>query len=117
MVYLYADPIVREDNGKIVPCETPLNLEEEYPMVLETLKSTGKHFYIKKEPINYQSLSLIIQQRPKILHISSHGFFDKNTNQFYLAIEKEGKEGGLEDQFSSDRLSILLRQQSKGKQI
>ena len=80
MVYLYADPIVREDNGKIVACETPLNLEEEYPMVLETLKSTGKHFSIKKEPINYQSLSLIIQQRPKILHISSHGFFDKKSN-------------------------------------
>jgi hypothetical protein len=89
MAYLYADPIVREEaGGKIVAIDTPLNLEEEFPMLVENLRSTKKQFSILKEPINYSSLSMVIQKRPKILHISSHGMFDSQTNQFYLAIEQ-----------------------------
>ena len=57
MAYMYADPIVREYGQKIMAVDTPLNLEEEYPMVLENLKATGKQFTIFKESINYASLS------------------------------------------------------------
>ena len=77
MAFLYADPIVKVgDNGSIIAVDTPLNLEMEYDRVVSSLKKTGKEFKIKKEAINSKSLQQILQLKPKIIHISSHGAFD-----------------------------------------
>ena len=44
-----------------------------------------------REAINCSSIAQMIEKKPKIIHISSHGAFDK---EFFLAIEKEGDETG-----------------------
>lgn len=103
MAYLYADPIVRKrEDGKIVPVENPLDLEGEYNCLKYRLKQTGKQFVIKKEAVNYQSLQQIIKKNPKIIHISSHGAFDYDLKEFFLAIEDY--HNGMEDRFSQQRL-------------
>ena len=48
----------------------------------------------------------IIDNNPKIIHISSHGAYDSQMEEFYLAIE--GLDNGMEDLFSESRLSKLL---------
>ena len=60
MAYLYADPIVRIEGEKIIAVEDNLELEEEYPMIVDHLKATGKQFTVTKEAINYSSLNQII---------------------------------------------------------
>lgn len=37
-----------------------------------------------KQAINFESLKQMIARKPKIIHISCHGDFDKETNEFYL---------------------------------
>ena len=55
--------------------------------------------------MNHETLGNAIAMRPKILHISSHGFFDNKTNQFFLAIEQGN---GVEDRFGQDRLKVFF---------
>lgn len=45
---------------------------------------------------------------PEIIHISSHGAFDKFKKEFYLAIENKD-EVGQEDRIPQSRLTTLLR--------
>ena len=109
MAYLYAEPICRYQEGsseKVIAVDTPLNLDGEYDRLVNHLKSTNKQFTILREAVNYQSLAEVIQQNPKIIHISSHGNYDSKTQQFYLNFEDI--ENGLEDKFSEQRLSRLL---------
>jgi hypothetical protein len=67
-----------------------------------------------REAINLQSLNQVIQKNPKIIHISAHGAYEKESKHFYLAIE-DAINSGLEDQFSEDRLANLLGVNSKEK--
>lgn len=60
-----------------------------------------------KQPINFESLSLIKTQKPKILHISCHGDFDHSKKEFYLQFEDESRKG-LVDKFTQSRLKDLL---------
>ena len=74
MAYLYADPIVkRGKDGNLKAVSMPLDLDAEYLNLVDNLRHTGKEFSIKKEAINFQSLSQIISKNPKIIHISAHG--------------------------------------------
>ena len=54
LAFLYADPIVKiGQNGSVQAVEAPLNLEGEYSRVIDSLKTTGKEFTVKKEAINF----------------------------------------------------------------
>lgn len=107
MAYLYAEPVARmTSEGVLEACDTPLDIEGEYLNVVNNLKATGKEFRILREAINFPSLQQIIMKKPKIIHISTHGAFDAERNEFYLAIEDVGN--GLEDKFTQDRLQKLL---------
>jgi hypothetical protein len=57
MAYLYANPLVRIKGEEVIPIEDSLDLEKEYPMIIDNLKATGKQFTIRKEPINLVSLA------------------------------------------------------------
>lgn len=49
MAFLYADPIVRVNKfNKIVPVDTPLDLMQEYKLILRSLRETKKEFKIIK---------------------------------------------------------------------
>lgn len=47
-----------------------------------------------REAINCTSIAQMIEKKPAIIHISSHGAFDKKSKEFFLAIEKEKDETG-----------------------
>ena len=40
---------------------------------------TNKEFRIAKEAINYDSLKVMINKKPKMIHISCHGDFDHES--------------------------------------
>ena len=109
MAYLYADPIVKKSkDGRLVGVNTPLDLNAEYDKIVDNLKQTGKTFNILKEAANAETFQQIICKNPKIIHISSHGAFDQDLKEFYLAIEGTSENIALEDKFSQTRLSQLL---------
>ena len=45
--------------------------------------------------------------KPKVLHLSCHGDYDKQNECYYLAFESK-KDLGLLDKLSTNRLNILL---------
>lgn len=102
LVYLYADPIVKETGKGVEAVHSPLDLETEYRALKDNLRGIGKKFLIKKEAITYMSLQKIIKKNPKMIHISSHGAYDKEFKEFYLAIEScdNGLNVGMEDKFT-----------------
>jgi len=56
-----------------------LSTELEYRRLVEILKMTNKEFRIAKEAINYDSLKVMINKKPKMIHISCHGDFDHES--------------------------------------
>lgn len=109
MAYLFADPIVKKqkNSDKLVSVSVPLDLEAEYETILENLESTGKTFTIEKIAMNTESLKKAVDRQPKIIHMSSHGAYDQEVQQYYLAIE-DANDYCLEDKIHSNRISTLL---------
>ena len=85
----------------------PLDLEVEYESIIENLESTGKSFTIEKIAMNTESIKKVINKQPMIIHMSSHGDFDSEKQQYYLAIE-DSTDLCLEDRIHQDRISTLL---------
>ena len=97
MVFLYSEPIVRDNDfkTKLIAANSPLDLQIEYKQISQGLKNTNRQFTIMKEAVNNESLIQVVQKNPQIIHISCHGDFDKTgSEQFYLAFEDKdtGKE-------------------------
>jgi len=61
-----------------------LSTEVEYERLVDILKRTNKEFKIAKEAINYESLKDMITMKPAIIHISCHGDYDNDSNEYYL---------------------------------
>ena len=72
---MFADPLVAENKGILVDYIVPLDLEFEYANIVNNLRLTGKHFKLHRQALTRSSLSELITQNPKILHISCHGSF------------------------------------------
>lgn len=109
LVYLYSDPIVNKEG---YASSVPLDLETEYKNLVDSLTKVGRQFNITREAINIDSLKDAIDKNPFIIHISSHGAFDKKINEFYLAIENY-KKIGQEDKIPESRLKKLLGDKNK----
>jgi len=92
MAFMFADPIIKEDkrrSGEMIETFMPLDLEKEYLDIKESICNEDKKFSIKKVAINSRSLSDTLTDNPKIIHISCHGDYDKESDSYYLAFEKE----------------------------
>ena len=74
--------------------------------MVDILKDTNKEFRIAKEAINYDSLKVMINKKPKMIHISCHGDYDEDSGQFYLIFEGVGD--GISDKFTESRLQELI---------
>ena len=92
-----------------------LSTEVEYERLVAILRRTGKEFKIAKEAINFESLKSMITMKPKIIHISCHGDYDKEAGEYYLQFEGLGD--GLSDKFSESRLKGLLGGGDHGIQL
>lgn len=109
MVYLYSNPIVQEiRGGELEPVAVPLEVNQEYIDLVESLKRAGKQFQIKKEAINSDTLGDMIDKKPSIIHISSHGAFDRQKEEFYLAVENKKDKIGIEYKLYEDNLKHIL---------
>lgn len=113
MVYFYSEPLAAEvwdeanERYKLVSTASQqLSTENEYNRLVEILKSTQKQFRIMRQAVNFESLKVIISQRPSIIHISCHGDFEEDTKQFYLQFEGVGN--GIVDRFNQQRMLDLL---------
>lgn len=97
MVFLFADPLVAqsEEGDAFVDYIVPLDLESEYMNIVKNLYHTNKQFNLIKKAMTIDSLTHVIMQNPKIIHISCHGSYDQveESKQFYLSIEADN---GLE---------------------
>lgn len=95
MVFMFADPLVVDHNGKMLEYVIPLDLDNEYSNIANNLYLTGKEFRLQKRAMTLDSLTDVITNNPKILHISCHGSYDlkDGKKEFYISIEeKNGKE-------------------------
>ena len=90
MVFFYSAPLVdyvKDDNNQeklVSTSSTALSVELEYKKLVDILRETGKDFRVIKSAINWESLTTMIARKPKIIHISCHGDFCKERNEFYL---------------------------------
>ena len=92
MAFMFADPIIKEDKkkqGEMIETWMPLDLEKEYMDIKESIHNEEKAFSIKKVAINSRSLADTLTDNPKIIHISCHGDYDRKSDSYYLAFEKE----------------------------
>lgn len=108
MVFMFADPLVVDVNGKMIEYMIPLDLDSEYANICKHLYSTGKEFRIQKRAMTLETLSDVITQNPKILHLSCHGSFElKNgEKQFYISIENDK---GQEFKLYQSKLQDMLK--------
>ena len=76
MVFMFADPLVVDNNGTMMEYIVPLDLDTEYANISNNLYLTGKEFRLQRRAMTLDSISDVITQNPKILHISCHGSYD-----------------------------------------
>ena len=93
LIYLYASPIINiSSKGDLLDCESPISYMNEIRIILELMKNNRKQFNCKFECIDEKVLEdVIINNKTKILHISSHGAF--NGKNYSLIIENLRKYG------------------------
>jgi len=53
----------------------------------------------------------MIAKRPKMIHISCHGDYDRKHQEFYLKFEEYGN--GISDKFHTERMKGLLKNNHK----
>ena len=114
---MFADPIIKENKNNpkgMVETFMPLDLEQEYMDIKESVSGVGKKFFINKIAINSRSLQDTLTDNPKIIHISCHGDYDKKNENYYLAFEKEFS--GEELKFTETYLKKIMAS-VKGHQI
>lgn len=107
MVFMFADPLVVDNNGTMMEYIVSLDLDNEYANISNNLYLTGKEFRLQRKAMTLDSLGDVISLNPKILHISCHGSFDLMDGQkeFYISIEREN---GQEYKLYQKKLKDML---------
>ena len=60
MVFMFADPLVVDYNGKMIEYIVPLDLDTEYANICKNLYLTGKEFRIQRRALTIETLSDVI---------------------------------------------------------
>ena len=107
LIYLYASPIILDET--FTESKSPISYMNEIRIILELLKNNKKQFNCKFECINENILEdVIINNKTKILHISSHGIFDGEYNLVVENLQKFGQKQLV----NSNKLKMII---DKGK--
>ncbi|CAG9316601.1 unnamed protein product [Blepharisma stoltei] len=111
---LYAAPLTRKDGIKIKECDNwNLNFDMERKKLLEAFERSQIHASIRFETATLEHLREIIELKPRIIHISCHGYYQRNSpNEFVLAFE-DSKCLGMRDEVNQSRLKKVLETQSQ----
>ena len=86
LFFLYASPILKDENEEEFK---PINYRLEIKKIVKILENSKQEYYCLFECANEKKLRDAIIKQPKILHISSHGFFDQNR-EYSLYLEENG---------------------------
>ena len=97
LVVLYADPLYKILDGEFQHRHKCFEHQEEYKIVTNAIKQTGRFFKIKRMNFSQKNINSLKSLKPQILHLSIHGHYDKN-NKFHIALEKgvTGEEESLD---------------------
>ena len=102
LIYLYASPIINKHFDESI---SPISYMDEIRIILELMKNKKKKFNIKFECINEDVLEdIIINNKTKILHISSHGDF----NGKYSLIAENLSKYGQKQIVGNNKLEMIL---------
>ena len=109
LIYLYASPIIL--NGNFKESNSPISYMDEIRIILKLMKESKKKFNCKFECINENLLEdIIINNKTKILHISSHGHFEEKDK--YSLVVENLKKFGQKQLINYNNLKFILE---KGK--
>ena len=109
LIYLYASPIIL--NGNFKESNSPISYMDEIRIILKLMKESKKKFNCKFECINEHLLEdIIINNKTKILHISSHGNFEEKDK--YSLVVENLKKFGQKQLINYNNLKFILE---KGK--
>lgn len=117
LAFIYSDPIMMlgKSPGEIKAFDADfLDTEKEFNSLCGFLSNWNpdKQFIVKREAATRLSFTQILQEKPTILHISCHGYFDYNSrkkkNIFSLAFENKDKKGVMEP-FDEDKFREILQ--------
>jgi CHAT domain-containing protein len=89
-VIFHSAPLIKQqDKGGPIPLhDSTLDFETERRMILETFKRNEIGADIRFDAATTEKLLEVLDSRPKIMHISCHGYYDESKAQnFYLAFE------------------------------
>ena len=95
---LYANPLVvktTNSNGQVMTSvmkNDPVDYAGEVNTILKILSSTKKEMQARIECATGDHLAKFLKERPKVLHISCHGDYDKDKEEFFLEFENHKAE-------------------------
>ena len=104
---MYAEPLVKRDDGQIISQPDAVDYEEESSKIYEVLDSKRMRIDLIIEIASRDNLVSVLNKSPKILHIMCHGEYDRARQQFYLCFENN--EGELDPLYADDLRAILQR--------
>lgn len=116
LAYLYSVPLVREEKSVIKSMGLPIDHNTEIDDLIEGLETTGKSVNVRMDIATIDSFTNLLMIKPKVVHLSCHGDFDKETDSYYLAFESK-KVIGMMEKLSLHSLETLLETQKKLKSI
>ena len=77
IAYLYSVPLVKTENSKILSMGTPIDHNAEIDEIIDSLDKTNKMVNFRMETATTESLQNLFLIKPKIVHLSCHGDYDK----------------------------------------
>ena len=116
---LYSSPLVvktikRSGQESInMMMNDPVDYIGECSSILKLLNSSNKKLNVHIECANSDQLAKLIRKKPKVLHISCHGDFDPESQEYFLEFENNQAElfrltpSILRDLFKNDDLSEI----------
>ena len=115
IVFLYSNPLISEENGKIKQLLDPVDFEKEINIMLNVFKTSNYYLNCYIEVANLENFNnYVIMKKPTILHITCHGAYqelskdrlneDISTNNY-----NESNENGYFYLYFEDNESKLLK--------
>lgn len=102
---MYAEPLIKKDEGQIISLPDAVDYEEECSKIYEVLDSKQMKIDLIIEIATRANLISVLSKKPRILHIICHGEYDRKKKQFYLCFENN--EGELDPFYASDLKEIM----------
>lgn len=109
LAFLFSDPLVHIQKGKLEEFPRNIDTEGEFYRLMRHLEKShlNQQIAVKRLAANYLTLRQIIEEKPTILHITSHGDSEYDADQarniYFLAFEAE-QTPGMMDKLYEDRL-------------